>query len=262
VKISSGIVIAVISVTGVAYTSIASAFGSAGHRIAGRVAEAYLCEEAIAEVNRLGESDSLGELGQWADRIRSTPPWTESGPWHYLNIGDNAKLDAYQSPPEGDVLWAISHYRSELADDKRSRSQRGQALKFLVHFVVDLHQPLHVGRESDRGGTTISVSYDDKRISLHRFWDTEASTSRGQPIQYFIDLADSWASVVESEVQRDGARLWAAESFALRKTVYSFDSQTGWLEEGYVRRAGEITERRLVKAGLRLAYQLNSVFCP
>jgi len=262
VKIFSLSAIVVISVTGAAYASVASAFGPAGHRIAGRVAEAYLCEEATVAVNRIGESDSLAELGQWADRIRTTPPWDESGPWHYLNISDSAEFDAYQSPSEGDMLWAISHYRSELGNDARGSSQQSQALKFLVHFIVDLHQPLHVGRESDRGGTTISVTYLNKRISLHRFWDTEALTSRDQPIRYYIDLAEPLASVVASTAPRDGERLWAAESFRLRDTVYSFDAETGWLDREYVRRAGAIVERRVAEAGLRLADQLNAVFCP
>jgi hypothetical protein len=253
--------IVVISVTAAAYASVASAFGPAGHRIAGRVAEAYLCEEAIAAVNRLSDSDALAELGQWADQIRSTPAWTQSGPWHYLNSGDSAKFDAYQSPPQGDVLWAIDHFRSELADDRRSRLQRSQALKFLVHFVVDLHQPLHVGRESDRGGNTITVNYGNKRLSLHRFWDTEALTSRDQPIRYYIDLAESLALGMAPEAQRNPERLWAGESLGLREAVYSFDSETGRLDEEYVQRAAAIVERRLAKAGLRLADQLNAVFC-
>ena len=88
----------------------AQAFGPDGHRVAGGVAEAYLCSTATREVERLGAGDTLGELGLWADRIRGDERWRISAPWHYMNIADGAALSDYRSPPEGDVLWAIAHF--------------------------------------------------------------------------------------------------------------------------------------------------------
>jgi hypothetical protein len=86
----------------------AGAFGAAGHRIAGAVAEQFLCEAAKAEISRLGNGESLADLGLWADRVRSTAAWRYTEPWHYVNIDDGEPLAGHETPAEGDVLWAAS----------------------------------------------------------------------------------------------------------------------------------------------------------
>ena len=182
--ISSPCVLALVFVAAAAPTP-AAAFGPAGHRIAGLLAEPALCPAARREVEALGRGESLAELGLWADGIREQPEWRQSAPWHYLNVADApgpaaaAAIRAFRHPPEGDVLAAIERFRAELADRGRPEAQRAAALKFLVHFVVDLHQPLHVGRAEDRGGNTIDVVYGETVVSLHGFWDADVLELRG-----------------------------------------------------------------------------------
>ena len=159
-------------------------------------------------------------------------------------------------------MWAIAHFRSRLRDSSLPHEQRSQALKFLVHFVVDLHQPLHVGRATDRGGTAIDVFHGGKRVSLHRFWDTDAIRDEDQPAAHYAAIAESLALSVAAEDPRGSVRRWAAESLSYRAAVYAFDSRTGRLDEKYVMLAGDIVERRLVQAGLRLADLLNGLYCP
>jgi len=239
----------------------AHAFGPDGHRIAGLVAEAYLCAEASVEIDRLGQGDDLAELGLWADRVRTLPPWEDSGPWHYLNIADDESFDDYQSPPEGDVLWAITHFRSRLGDERLSAAQRAEALKFLVHFVVDLHQPLHVGRRVDRGGTSTEVYLGEERLSLHRFWDTDAIREDELPATRYARAVMPAAALFANEHRSSSVRQWAAESLSLRSVVYDFDLETRQLDDDYLEIASAVTQRRLIQAGLRLAYQLNEVLC-
>src|SRR5262249_27997043 len=150
----------------------AGAFGPDGHRIAGLLAEPRLCPAARAEVAALTGGEPLAELGLWADMIREERP--ESAPWHYMNIADlrpggesRAAVAAYRSPPEGDVLSAIDRFFTALSNRSLPETQRLDALRFLVHFVVDVHQPLHVGRVEDRGGNQIDVRYGDKVVNLH-----------------------------------------------------------------------------------------------
>jgi hypothetical protein len=150
----------------------AQAFGDAGHRIAGTIAERFLCEPAAAEVARLGEGASLAELGWWADGIRSQTGWEFTAPWHYINVLDSESLRVDRASAGDDILWAIEHFSRRLADDALSERQRALALKFLTHFVVDLHQPLHVGRESDRGGNLVEVILNGQITNLHRLWDS------------------------------------------------------------------------------------------
>ena len=151
----------------------AAAYGPAGHLIAGRAAEPLLCRAAADAIVALGDGDDLGELGLWADQIRSDPAYADAAPWHYMNVDDDSTVAAFEHPPEGDVLWAIGYFRDRLADRSLPDAERAEALRFLVHFIVDLHQPLHVGRADDRGGNSVELRFRGEGTNLHRFWDTD-----------------------------------------------------------------------------------------
>lgn len=236
----------------------AQAYGPVGHRVAGLAAQALLCKRAAAAIDALTPGEGLDELGLWADRVRDDRRWAQSAPWHYMNIADGASVERYRDPPEGDVLWAIRHFRSVLADVSQSNATRATALRFLVHFIVDVHQPLHVGRASDRGGNTITVRYDAGTVSLHRFWDNEAiGLGERSPAAYAATLA---VRLPHGEAELDPA-VWAAESLALRPQVYDFDASREVLPAAYVRRARAITKRRLAQAAGRLAATLNAIWC-
>ncbi len=260
-KVSGLGALALLCLGSLAAAQRAYGFGPAGHRIAGLVAEAYLCAEARVEIDRLGEGDGLAELGTWADRIRTQSPWDDSGPWHYVNIADGDSFDDYRSPPEGDALWAITHFHSRLRSENLTREQRSEALKFLVHFVVDLHQPLHVGRRTDRGGTTTEVFLGEQRISLHRFWDTDAIRDDDLPVAHYARNVMPMATLLATGHRPSPPRQWAAEGLSLRSIVYAFDPETRRLDEDYLRIASDLVRLRLIQAGLRLAAQLNDVFC-
>jgi hypothetical protein len=239
----------------------AEAFGAEGHRIAGLVAEQSLCAQALTEVNSLADGEDLANIGVWADRVRGVPRWEHTGPWHYMNIPDGMSLGEYQTPPGGDVLWAIDFFRQQLADPNEPLDSRVEALRFLVHFVVDLHQPLHVGRETDRGGTLREVHLGQDTISLHRFWDSDAIPNNGLSTERYVESLSALAAAqITAEAPGDPV-LWARESKLLRDVVYAFDTSSGQLDERYRERAGEIVQERLVKSGIRLAAQLNQVFC-
>jgi hypothetical protein len=239
----------------------AHAFGLDGHRVAGQIAETYLCTQARIDVDRLADGESLAELGLWADRVRNVPPWDNSGPWHYLNIADDSPLAGYDATPEGDVLWAIAHFRSRLGDGSLRKEFRSEALKFLVHFIVDLHQPLHVGRRDDRGGTGVRVLLGDERLTLHRFWDTEAIPSAGLNASQYAKELMPLAELLIASQEPSEPRQWAQESLSLRRVVYNFDQRSARLDADYQRIAADVVQLRLIQAGLRLAAEVNGVFC-
>lgn len=239
----------------------ALAFGPLGHRIAGALAEPLLCQRAAVAVAELARGESLGELGLWADRIRGEERWRHTAPWHYMNIGDDEPLESYEHPPEGDVWWAVEHHAARLAEPRPS-TDRAEALRFLVHFVVDIHQPLHVGRAEDRGGNRVEVLYHDTRVNLHRFWDTDAVRLAGASER---DLIASLVPVAQmlaiGGAGNDPPAVWIAESKALRPQVYAFPPSGGRgvarLDEAYLTAAATITRIRLAQAGARLAGLLN-----
>ena len=255
-------------------TRPALAWGPVGHRIAGDLAEQKLCPAARTEVKSLGAGESLAELGDWADQIRDEPKWKSSRPWHYMNIADlpagagladaRAAIDKFVHPPEGDVLEALARYRKVLADARKPRAERAEALRFVVHLVVDVHQPLHVGRASDHGGNDVEVRAGNKGlVSLHHFWDTEVLPSKGPSPELERRLEQQLAAL-PAERANDPPAEWAAESLALRATVYGFRPEAhgpATLDDAYLRSAQKIADERLVLAAARLAATLNTIFC-
>jgi hypothetical protein len=237
-------------------------FGVEGHRAAGLVAEAYLCEEAEHTIRDLGDGAGLGQLGLWADRIRASERWAHAEPWHYVNVADGVPIERRRHSERGDVLWAVRHFRARLAERPLSRAERAEALKFFTHFVVDLHQPLHVGRASDRGGNGVQVILADAATSLHRFWDTDVLRLGSSSPE---DLGRALLPGTRANALRWSSAMpldWARESQEFRSLVYDFGMPGEPLTEDYVARARDLVHLRLAQAGVRLAYQLNAVFCP
>ncbi len=237
-------------------------YGADGHRIAGLIAQQRLCVEGEQEVRILGQGQNLDTLGLWADWIRGEPEWQHTAPWHYMNIPDGARLEDYRHPPEGDILWAIKRFAERLADERLSIAERRDALRFLIHFVVDLHQPLHVGRESDRGGNMIDV---DPRIgepvNLHGFWDTEAVELTGLPPEEYAHSLSETIAANADEWEHGTPLDWAHESRELRPDVYDFDSRNNRLTREYLTNAERITRQRLAQAGVRLGAEINRALC-
>jgi hypothetical protein len=248
----------------------ALAWGPVGHRIAGDLAEQKLCPAARTKVKSLGGGESLAELGNWADEIRDEPQWKISHPWHYMDLPDlppgaglddaRAAIDKVVHPRDGDVLEALARFSRVLADPKKPRNERAEALRFVVHFVVDIHQPLHIGRPSDHGGNDLQVVFGKKgSVTLHHFWDAEVLTSKRPSAQMKQRLA-----ALPADRANDPPAEWAAESLVLRATVYDFRPAAHGpvtLDDSYVRSARKIADERLVLAGARLAATLNTIFC-
>lgn len=243
------------------------AYGPAGHIIAGAAAEPLLCESARERIAALAGDADLADIGLWADRIRSDADYAHAAPWHYMNIADGASIEAYTHASEGDVLWAIEQFRARLADTSLDRDARLEALRFLVHFVADIHQPLHVGRAADRGGNTIDVVHDGETTNLHRFWDTGALALDGEDaIARYVERLEPAARRVHGELERaepePEPEQWAEESLMLRPQVYGFDARAPELSRAYVERAESLTRMRLAAAAARIARTLNAIFCP
>jgi hypothetical protein len=235
-------------------------YGPEGHLIAGRAAEPMLCRRAADAVARLGGGDDLGEIGLWADRIRSDAAYANAAPWHYVNIPDGARVDDHRTPPEGDVLWAIEHFRARLVDGALDDRERGEALRFLVHFVVDLHQPLHVGLAEDRGGNGVAILYAGETINLHALWDTQVVERAGLSLADYTKIVTRRAAAVDDGDVLDH-EMWAAESLALRGVVYAFGAAGREPSAEYLDRGAALTQTRLALAAARLAGTLNSIFC-
>jgi hypothetical protein len=150
----------------------------------GAIADAQLSPRARAEVARLLAAEpepNLAGVAQWADDLRERDPGLgrRSARWHYVNLAeDGCVYRASEHCANGDcVIEAIRRQSRLLADRKQPDAVRAQALKFIVHFVGDIHQPLHAGYARDRGGNTHQLQVNGQGSNLHRVWDGDVVTA-------------------------------------------------------------------------------------
>jgi hypothetical protein len=235
------------------------AWGPNGHRIVGRIAMSHLTDEAARAVECLIGPGGLDQVSTWPDEIRPDPNWKKAEPWHFISIDDNETLETTARNPAGDVVEAIQRLEGVLRNPQASRQDRQEALKFLVHFVGDIHNPLHVGRRADRGGNTIQVTLFNEPTNLHSAWDTGLIESENLSFSEFAAFIDhptrqelqSWQSAPLTE--------WVKESKALRTKVYTLPAD-GKLGYDYAYVNLPTIKQRLLQAGVRLAGLLNSIF--
>ena len=155
-----------------AIPSPARAWGKTGHRVVAALADAQLSGLARAHVREILGVESLDEAATWPDDMRSAPIqfWQKNATsWHYVTLNG---IIYDRAPPEGDALEALNHFRATLQDPNASLADKQLALRFVVHLVGDIHQPLHVGKCCDKGGNDVKVKWFGRDLNLHSGWDS------------------------------------------------------------------------------------------
>jgi hypothetical protein len=232
-------------------------WGANGHRVVGRIAEHHLSPAAARGVACILGGESLAQAATWPDEIRSDPSWDRAKAWHFVDLDDGETYDPAKHP-EGDVTQAIDRFSKVLKDPQADRAAKTEALRFLVHFVGDVHQPLHVGRRADHGGNTIKVNWFGENTNLHSVWDEKIIEAEKLS---FTELAEFVDQPTHDEVRawQSAAVLdWVQESADVRARVY--DIGDGKLSYTYQYQNIPLIKRRLLQAGVRLAGLLNSIF--
>ncbi len=264
----------------VAFAAPASAlWGRDGHAIIAEIAWRELSPETQAAISGLlagaEHGTTIQETASWADAVRPQDAYRWSAPLHYVNMPPNAS--EYQHtrdcPDEGCVVSAIQRFRDEVRDTSLPIEARREALMFLVHFVGDLHQPLHGGRAEDRGGNDIEVTFYGRESNLHRIWDSsilEAHDASPWPVKAerlhaAISGHDriAWLADFHDEDMLATAGRWAFESHALAEDyAYGLVENGSDLSVNYVNATVDVAELRLLQGGVRLAAVLETAFAP
>lgn len=250
-----------LALTGIA-APIAGAWGKTGHRVSAQIAEAYLDDNARAEIARILGVEDLAEASTWADFMRSNPDefWQRTAnPWHYVTIPPGKSYAEAGAPPQGDAITALAKFRSTLTDTGASLAERQLALRFTVHLVADLHQPLHAGNGRDRGGNRVTVVYEDEPINLHSLWDTTLVDE--QQLCYRELTAWLLRRLTPETVagwQQIDPVVWVTESAAIRETIYPGDNRE--IRWNYIYQHRDTVNERLSQAGVRMAAYLNALF--
>lgn len=250
-------------------TDAAHAWGERGHRLIGELAERRLSPAARAQVRLLlrNERDpGLAGVSIWADDLREMPRQEWSVPLHFVNIQDRAcRYAAARDCRKGAcVVGAIQRYARRLADPALSRNKRAEALKFLVHFVGDVHQPLHAGHRPDQGGNTFQISLRrpgraPEATNLHSVWDYFILADVGEPFERHAQRLQAELPRASGSpfVPADAAR-WAEHSCRLTNAGGFYPPRPGKLSVDYLRSARPLAEARLKEAAIHLAQVIET----
>ena len=259
----------------------ALAWSALGHQLVGELAERHLDPAARAEVRRLlaGEPDpTLAGVAAWADRLRDLDPerFKATSRWHYVNTppGGQCEYVAARDCPDGQcVIGAIEAQRAILADRGQPLEARRDALKFIVHFIGDVHQPMHANNHDDLGGNRYQVSlrtdlepeaYARKHYvdgvmgtNLHSIWDYYILGSEGLSLQQYADRLDAlpWPPM-PADGPGTGADAWAGESCRLVESrgIYPPGHK---MDDAYLDHFRPLAEQRVRQAAWRLAQVLD-----
>ena len=147
------------------------AWGQTGHRVVGLVAEKHLTKQARKKIARVLQDNSLAEVSNWMDEIKSDAAYNHTHDWHWVTIPDGKKYEQSPKNPNGDLVMKLEEVVQALKSHQLSGAQEQEYLKYLVHLVGDLHQPLHVGGKDDAGGNALRVQWFGQSSNLHRVWD-------------------------------------------------------------------------------------------
>ncbi|MBH5323172.1 S1/P1 nuclease [Aurantiacibacter sediminis] len=251
----------------------AQAWGPIGHRVTAEIAEDNISGHTQAQIAQIIGAEGLPEASTWPDEQRSNPApfWQETAsPFHYVTVPEGRSAENLEHPPEGDAATALERFTAVLRDPAASQEDKALALRFVVHLVSDLHQPLHAGNGTDRGGNDFIVDWFDEQTNLHWVWDEGMILRQQLSYTEYADRLERRITPVRVIEWWDvDPTIWIAESAALRDQVYpevneeygmGTQESPAMLRYRYNWRWTPTVEDRLAQSGIRLAAYLDWVF--
>lgn len=248
-------------------------WGALGHKTAAQIAWTFLDKDTRAKVQSALNGQNLTDISTWADAARGQTEWKFTIWYHFEKAPDNYTYlnnlkrqdDKYNKL--GGVVQAM-YVAEEMYKDKNSTAlERENALKFLVHFIGDIHQPLHTGRVEDNSGNKIPMKWLGFDVNLHQVWDSQ---------MIYLGHRDILANSPESDQVKDYANYlmtkfkdfkitpdlflryddWMHESMVPRADAYSYKDES---EQNYTNRFIDTVDLRIYLAGLRTANSLTRI---
>ncbi|MEL6812994.1 MAG: S1/P1 nuclease [Bacteroidota bacterium] len=235
-------------------------WGPTGHRATGEIAQMYLSKKATRAISELLEGASLALVSTYGDEIKSDEKYRSYGPWHYVNFPFDKTYETHPKSEKGDLPTAIQTCISVLKNPEKSKEEKAFYLKLLVHFIGDLHQPLHVGMAKDKGGNDFQVRWFDDGTNLHSVWDTKMIESYNMSYSELAANAKKLSKEQLSEIRQGSILDWMNESRELCKDVYAHTQIGEKLGYQYRYRYMDVARSQLQKGGIRLAVLLNEIF--
>jgi hypothetical protein len=268
----------------------ALAWGQRGHRIIGEIAEHHLTAASQAAVRELLDGDDLATASTWADEMRNATDnpefWNRyASTWHYVNLPkgvsdyaaaphDNDTGDAWQAleaftailsdqaVPAGPVRKGLELYFGDLTRDPHA--VKAFALRFMVHILGDLQQPLHSGYADDSGGNKVQVTWFGRNTNLHTLWDTQLLENQDLSyLEHARRFENRIAHMPLSDIrqmEQSDPQVWITEARVLLERIYARHTENPALSYEYAAEFTPTVELQLERGGLRTANVLNSIF--
>ena len=235
----------------------AFAWGKTGHRVTGAIAARHIGKSTARRIRAILGPETLAEASTWPDFMRASPDpfWRAAGAWHSVLAPDGAHAGA---PEQGDAVTALAAFSATVRDPRAPLAERQRALRFIVHIVGDLHQPLHACAADDHCGGDVAVRFFGQPTNLHMLWDEGLIDRQFLSYSEWTDWLDARITPQQArDWRRPDPRTWIAESAALRPSIYPAGTELG---KDYDFRFKAVVEQRLAMAGIRIAAYLDALF--
>ncbi len=232
-------------------------YGKTGHRIVGELAQRHLSNKAKLAVERILGKEKLAHASLWADEIKSDRNFDYAKLYHRMNVPKDSDLRKIQIEKHS-IIWALVNFENILRSPETTQNEKKDALRFILHFLGDLHQPLHICYSEDKGGNEINVKWFSKNLNLHQVWDEGLIDFEQLSYSEYSDKLDVLDKKEMEKVQSGTYLDWAIEANSYLPMVYDFKNKEMGYEYHY--KVKDSLYLLLQNSGMRLAFTLNNIF--
>lgn len=251
-----GILLAFLMQLSLLYSLTSYAWGIRGHQLVAEIAFHLLDESVRQKVQFYLGRMSIQEAATWMDDVRSNSEFDFMKPWHFLNL---EKGEHFSPSDDENIVNELNEVIAALrGNESLSRDDIKNNLLLLFHLIGDLHQPLHVGYGTDRGGNKIKVAFLNTQSNLHKVWDSDIIRHKKIGVDDCFALYESYSEEQVTTLMHIDVVQWFEEVRSLLNKVYQF--QNGTISASYIQRNQQIIKQQLLYAGIRLAAVLEEVF--
>ncbi|WP_240337049.1 S1/P1 nuclease [Rufibacter psychrotolerans] len=241
------------------------AWGMLGHRIVGEIADRHISSKTRKNIKKILGNESIAMASNWADFIKSDPAYNYLGNWHYINLKQGltqAEVEKHLlNDTTTNAFTRINFLKNELKKKDLAQDKKVMYLRLLIHFVGDVHQPMHVGRPEDLGGNRVRVQWFNQPSNLHRVWDEQLVEY--QELSY-TEYTAAINFATRSQVKTWQQQLmpqWFFESYQIADRLYQgITKPEERLSYQYNFEHVQTLNEQLLKGGVRLAGVLDEIF--
>lgn len=243
-----------------------SAWGMTGHRVISEIAERHLTKKTKKNIKNIIGNQKIAYWSNWADFIKSdpNPALNKTGSWHFVNTNANLSFEQFKtelaSSSDNNLYKAYLRIKNDAKTNKNlTLEQKQQNLYYIIHLFGDAHQPMHVSREADQGGNKVEVNFFGRKTNIHRIWDSELVDNEQYSFMEYAVLLDIYDNSYYNKYLVSFEQT-LYESHELANKIYADAENNANLSYRYIYDYKYIMEECLLKAGIRLAKELNEIY--